>query len=169
MTSNRGFTLIELLVVISIIGLLSSVVLASLSTTRARGKAGAVRTALISIRNQIELEANPPGTYGMNTNYVIGTGDNVACGFGNFNTTKVAQIKTNMASNLTSPTNFVCSVNTSHASNPATRWAIGAILPSGAGMHCVDNSGDSKTYSSVTAVSGGNGITTGQINNGECI
>jgi len=35
---NTGFTLIELLVVISIIGLLSSIVLASLSTTRAKAR-----------------------------------------------------------------------------------------------------------------------------------
>lgn len=38
MKRNGGFTLIELLVVIAIIGLLSSVVLASLSTARMRGR-----------------------------------------------------------------------------------------------------------------------------------
>lgn len=40
-TKNKGFTLIELLVVISIVGLLSSVVLASLNTARDKGRISA--------------------------------------------------------------------------------------------------------------------------------
>jgi prepilin-type N-terminal cleavage/methylation domain-containing protein len=46
MKKNRAFTLIELLVVISIIGLLSSVVLTSLSTSRVRARRAAVQAAL---------------------------------------------------------------------------------------------------------------------------
>jgi prepilin-type N-terminal cleavage/methylation domain-containing protein len=43
MSDQRGFTLIELLVVISIIGLLSSVVGASVATTREKGRVAAAR------------------------------------------------------------------------------------------------------------------------------
>ena len=61
---NKGFTLIELLVVISIIGLLSSVVLASLNS--ARGKASAVRSAsdLKQIVNALALyQSDNNGSY----------------------------------------------------------------------------------------------------------
>lgn len=166
-TKKRGFTLIELLVVISIIGLLSSVVLASLSTTRTRGRAAAIRSALTSLRTQMELEANPPGRYGMTTNYTTGVGDNASCGFNNFATTKVAQIRTNMASNLAVSTDYVCSVNVSSLTVPATRWAVAAILPGGAGLACVDSTGESKVYSGVTTVAGISTAT--HLNNGDCI
>src|SRR3990167_736456 len=55
MQKTRGFTLIELLVVIAIIGLLSSIVLASLSTARDKGKDAAIQSDLNTIRNQAEL------------------------------------------------------------------------------------------------------------------
>ncbi len=52
---TKGFTLIELLVVIAIIGILSSVVLASLTTARSRGQAAAVQSELSNMRAQAEL------------------------------------------------------------------------------------------------------------------
>jgi prepilin-type N-terminal cleavage/methylation domain-containing protein len=47
---KRGFTLIELLVVIAIIGILSSVVLVSLSNSRVRAKDTAVKQAMTQVR-----------------------------------------------------------------------------------------------------------------------
>mgnify|MGYP003394687301 FL=1 len=52
---KNGFTLIELLIVIAIIGILSSVVLASLNTARGKGANAAVKSNLNNIRAQAEL------------------------------------------------------------------------------------------------------------------
>ncbi len=54
-TLNRGFTLIELLVVIAIIGILASVVLASLNSARAKGSDAAIKSSLNNMRSQAEL------------------------------------------------------------------------------------------------------------------
>jgi prepilin-type N-terminal cleavage/methylation domain-containing protein len=55
MQKNKGFTLIELLVVIAIIGILASVVLASLNSARAKGADAAVKSNLANIRAQAEI------------------------------------------------------------------------------------------------------------------
>lgn len=58
---KRGFTLIELLVVISIIGLLSSVVLASLQEARVRARDTSLKSSFISLRSNIENEYTSNG------------------------------------------------------------------------------------------------------------
>ena len=70
MYNNRlqGFTLIELLVVIAIIGILSAVVLASLSTARNKGSDAAVQSDLATVQVQAEIyyaeNSNSYGTDG---------------------------------------------------------------------------------------------------------
>lgn len=58
MNYKKGFTLIELLVVVAIIGILASVVLASLNSARSKGADAAIKSNLNSIRGQAELYYN---------------------------------------------------------------------------------------------------------------
>ena len=60
---KRGFTLIELLVVIAVLGVLSSIILASLNSARGRGNDTAIKSELAQIRTQAELYATINGDY----------------------------------------------------------------------------------------------------------
>ncbi len=68
---NKGFTLIELLVVISIIGLISSIVLANVVSARKKAQAAYVVASLRQIGNGISLyylqnNSYPDAAYGIN-------------------------------------------------------------------------------------------------------
>ena len=60
---NSGFTLIELLVVVAIIGLLSSVVFASLNSARAKAKDAAIKAAMSQVATLMALNYNDYGSY----------------------------------------------------------------------------------------------------------
>jgi type II secretion system protein G len=60
---KSGFTLIELLVVVSIIGLLASIILASLSGARAKARDSARVQSLVQLRTALEFYRNKHGEY----------------------------------------------------------------------------------------------------------
>ncbi len=132
---QRGFTLIELLVVIAIIGILASVVLASLNTARGKGANAAIKSNLHNMRTQAELvyDSVSPNSYA------------TVCA--NPNISKGVTAAATAANATVGATNAL--VDTTHAScfNAANTWVIEVPLKVAEGANiywCVDNSGTSK-------------------------
>ena len=158
-----GFTLIELLVVIAIIGILSSVVLGSLNTARAKGNDSAIKSNLNGVRTSAEIYFDDHQYKYLTSGTVV----NGACP-DNATTNMLADsnIKNAIAAATTQSggnddttnniyTNTYCYVS-------STTWAMAIRLRTaldsetatdpvidGADAWCIDSSGQAKEYSYV--------------------
>ena len=129
---SKGFTLIELLIVIAIIGILSSVVLASLNTARFRGNDAAIQSDLFAIKTQAEIYYGGLG----NNSYAPPTND---C----FDELSMFWVDTTIRKALAGANSangdgvVVCNAS-------ATAYAVAATLSSdGTRQWCVDSTGSS--------------------------
>lgn len=90
MNPRKGFTLIELLVAISIVALLSSIVIASIGSGRAKARDAKRAGDLIQLRNALELYRQDNGAYpstgGMNNVYMEDGCINQSAGVGDSKT-----------------------------------------------------------------------------------
>ncbi len=135
---NKGFTLIELLVVIAIIGILSSVVLASLTTARSRGQAASVQSQLSNMRAQAELY------YSTNNNqYAASYVSTCNAASSLFSGTNGL---TQLISGADSIADLACTAST-------TGWAVATTALVGSQAFCVDSTGVSTTTTTVFATS----------------
>ncbi len=144
---SRGFTLIELLVVIAIIGILSAVVLASLSTARSKGSDAAIQSDLTGAQTQAEI------FYGAATTDTPAGGGN---SYTNLCTSAQFAKQTAAADTANGSSGGVfCNVTT--GTGAGTAYAAGAQLVADTAKYwCVDSTGASK---SLTGTALGSAVT----------
>lgn len=140
--NKSGFTLIELLVVVSIIGLLSSIVLASLSSARTKAQDSAIKSQVLQFRTLMELEYNTTGSYTNLNKGWVGMGSiNRTCsnlGYAGSYGTKAVDMCTSIFNAIVNKTenNIYTGVNTDNSRS----YSIMARLSSGF-FFCAGSSG----------------------------
>lgn len=145
--TSRGFTLLELLVVIAIIGILSSVVISSVSSARTQAYDAKVKAQLSNIRSSAELYFNSRLSYGTVTYWTANGTSTNGCQAGMFQDTASGMQP------LTISVNYPVGENTIVCNSSGAAYAVSDNLSATSTWWCVDSSGASKQRSTALGTS----------------
>ncbi len=149
---QKGFTLIELLVVIAVIGVLASVVLASLSDARKKAINNTIRQQVNAIRSQAQLYINAVGGYGTSstdglcsTAIASSSMFNPSMGNGADSTAQLLKKIGSLAGDpsLNQLTKTLCYVQ-------PDSYAVAVALTNSEGIYCIDSRNTTKFYPGAT-------------------
>jgi prepilin-type N-terminal cleavage/methylation domain-containing protein len=151
---TKGFTLIELLVVIAIIGILASVILASLNASRTKAKDAAIISEMKQFEILLNLEYNESGSYAklQTTNFYFVT-SSTACDTafpapptGSVYYDKARQICSSIVANVPPANGGTTGFFADTVSNQDNKYSIMAVLnngPHSTTYYCLGSSGTS--------------------------
>lgn len=132
MNFKKGFTLIELLVVVAIIGILASVVLASLNSARNKGADAAVKASMANARAQAELY------YDTNSNYTL-----VCTDTGGVATILTGAARNSLDADQAVSNDAATTLTVAVCNDTAAAWASEMPMKGGS-YFCVDSTGKSQ-------------------------
>lgn len=133
MRSSRGFTIIELLVVIAIIGILASLVIASLNNARGKATDTRIRSSVNQLRTLAELlYGNGGQKFDLVTTCINATATATTCGQKIADSINILRADIKAANGQATPLT---------AAGKDQKFCISAVLSDGKTARCVDATG----------------------------